>query len=131
MQGKITLVSPPDIYENENKSLLFLHLGDADQTAVSQWLSKSNFDQNLNIYVYTDEDDSDWLLYAVARCEYKYIDLDNMNSLTQALSGYLIGKNNFYYKTNQEWLGAVYSKINNNKINSIETFLENALNGVQ
>jgi hypothetical protein len=130
MQGKITLVSPPDIFENENKSLLFLHLSDSDQTHVSQWLSKSNFNQNVNIYVYNDEDDVDWLLYAVSRCEYKYIDLDGMNALTQALGGYLMGKNNFYYKTNKEWLSSIYSRINNNKIDSIETFLENALNGV-
>ena len=50
MNGKITLITPPDIFENGNKSILLVNLSDADQDAVSKWLSESTFEQNLNIY---------------------------------------------------------------------------------
>ena len=31
MNGKITLITPPDFFENDNHSILFVHLNDTDQ----------------------------------------------------------------------------------------------------
>ena len=45
----------------------------------------------------------------------------------QALQGYLIGNNNFFYKTVDENIAAVYSHISANRINGITEFLENTL----
>jgi hypothetical protein len=38
MSGKITLITPPDIYENGNHSTLFIHPSDEEQDIISQWL---------------------------------------------------------------------------------------------
>jgi hypothetical protein len=53
--------------------------------------------------------------------------MDNSNEITQALSGYILGKNNFYYKTNNENLASIYSYISNRRVLKVEHFLEQAL----
>jgi hypothetical protein len=129
MNGKITLITPPDIFENGNKSILLVNLSDADQDAVSKWLSESTFEQNLNIYFYSGEPNITWFFHAIGCCEHKYIDLDGDNYIIKAMSGYVLGKNNFSYKTVDENLASVYSYINNNRVNRVEDFLERALSG--
>jgi hypothetical protein len=129
MDGKITLITPPDIFENDSTSILFLHLSDDDQTAISKWLSKNDIKQNLNLYVYTNETDTDWLFYALGRCEYKYIDINSLDFVTKSLCGYILSKNNVYYKTTDEELVDIYKHINLNRIDQIETFLESILIG--
>ena len=95
MQGKITLITPPDIFENSNPGILFVNLSDEDQDIVSKWLSAYNLKHDLNFYVFSGEPDVKWLFWAVGVCEYKYIDLDQGNEITKALDGYLLSKNNF------------------------------------
>jgi hypothetical protein len=127
MDGGITLVTPPDIYENNNLSILFMHLSDRDQDTVSQWLSQSDLKEDINIYVYNGEVNVSWLLYALGRCDYKYIDVDLANNVSQALMGYILGKNGICYHTEDENLAAIYSHINSNRTSSIKDFMERAL----
>ena len=128
MEGKLTLITPPDIFENESYSILFIHLNDEDQEAVSQWLAASDVKENINIYFYSGENDLPWLFHAMARSEYRYIDLNDVNSITRNLSGYILGKKNTYYKTSDENTAAVCHYINQNRITNIESFLQRALN---
>lgn len=128
MEGKITLITPPDVFENESYSILFMHLSEEDQETVSRWLSTAEIKENINIYFYDHEIDLPWFFHAMARCEYKYIDLDGLNYATSALSGYIVGKKNTYYKTNDESKSAVYHYLNQNRITNIESFLERAFN---
>lgn len=128
MKGKITLITPPDIFENESYSVLFIHLGDTDQEKVSEWLAKSNISTDINIYFYSGETDIAWFLHALSRCQYKYIDVDNWNEVTQAIAGYVLGKRDTFYKTENENLSQIYHYINQNRITDIETFLTKAFN---
>lgn len=128
MEGKLTLITPPDIFENESLSVLFVHLNDSDQEKVSQWFANSEIKENVNIYFYSGEVDVPWFFHAMARSEYKYIDLDSLNNITSALSGYMLGKKNTYYKTNDENMSAVFHYINQNRITNIENFLQRAFN---
>lgn len=127
MEGKITLVTPPDIFENSNTSVLFVNLSDQDQDLVSRWLSEQNIKTDLNFYVFSGEPSVPWFLHALNRCEHKYIDLNNINYVTQALSGYMLSRSGVYYKVDDESISAVYSHINPNRIKKIETFLERLL----
>lgn len=129
MKEKIVLITPPDIFENSNLSVLFVHLNEQDQDIVSKWLAETEHKENMNFYVYDGQDNIDWFFYAANRCEYKYIDLDYANSITQNLASYMLGKNNFYYKTSNDNLAALFSFINNNRISKIETFLERIISG--
>lgn len=128
MEGKITLITPPDIFENESYSILFINLNEDDQTAVSHWLANSTVKENVNIYFYSGEADVPWLFHALARCEYKYIDLNSLNTITSTLNGYILGKKNTYYKTDDENVSAVCHYINQNRITNIEAFLQKAFN---
>ena len=127
MQGKITLITPPDIFENSNKSVLFIHITDDEQDTISKWLSTSEFNKDINFYVYSGEPNVPWFLYAMNRCEYKYINIDCVNYITQALSGYALTRNVTFYKTLDENLASVYSHISSNRIDRVETFLESIL----
>lgn len=129
MNGKITLITPPDFFENENQSLLFIHLQDNDQVKVSEWFAKSNLDSNVNVYFYNQENNAEWLLYAINRCEFKLIDLDYCNSMTQIFLGHFLSKNNFCWKTADVNTSQICQYINTNKITKIEDFLEKAFNG--
>ena len=127
MDGKITLITPPDIFENSNISILLAHLTDQEQDEVTEWLSNSSFDQDLNIYFYNGEPNVTWFLYALNRSDYKYINIDCVNYITQALSGYALGKSNTYYSTADSNLTQVYSHINSKKVSNVKEFLEGIL----
>ena len=129
MEGKITLITPPDIFENNNPSILFFHLSEHDQHAASKWLSNTKVKTDVNLYVYSSEENLPWLFYAMARCEHKYLDLNGLDFISNALSGYILGRSNTYYKTDNENLAAIYSHINGNRVKNIETFLESVLIG--
>lgn len=124
MNGKITLITPPDIYENENLSILFIHINDDDQETVSRWLSQKDLKKNYNFYIFSGESDIPWVFYATGVTQYKYIDIDSSNEITKNLASYLLGKNNVFYKTGDENLAAIYSHINVNRVSKIESFLE-------
>lgn len=127
MSGKITLITPPDIFENSNPSVLFIHIDDNEQDVISKWLAAADLKQDINFYVYSGEVNVSWFLYALSRCEYKYINIDCVNYITQSLSGYALGKSGTFYKTKDENLAGVYSHINSNRVNQVEQFLESIL----
>ena len=127
MPGKITLITPPDFFENSNTSVLFAHISNEEQDVISRWLADSDFANNINFYVYSGEVNVSWFLYALSRCEYKYINIDCVNYITQALSGYALGKSDTYYKTKDTNLSAIYSHINGNRVDRVEDFLESIL----
>ena len=127
MQGKITLITSPDIFENDSKSILFMHLDDAEQDAISIWLKNADIPYNINFYVYTGEPDINWLFYTLSLCKHKYINLDNYNNITNALSGYILSKDSVFYKTTDDNLISIYSHINHNRITNIEQFLETTI----
>jgi hypothetical protein len=127
MSGRITLITPPDIYENSNVGVLFAHISDEDQELVSKWLADKELENDLNFYIYNGESDVPWFFWAVGCCQYKYIDLDGVNEISTLLGGYVLSKPGFYYKTDNENTAAVASHINNNRISSIEKFLERIL----
>jgi len=127
MSGKITLITPPDIYENGNLSILFCHLNEKDQEIVSKWLAAKELTNNINFYVYNGEPNITWLFYAMAVSKHKYLDIDSMNNITSTIASYMLSKNEFFYKTDDENLSAIYSHINTNRITQIEQLLERIL----
>jgi hypothetical protein len=126
---KITLITPPDFYENGNLSILFINLSEKDQDTISKWFATTKLKEDLNFYVYNGEPALPWFFYAMSRCDYKYIDCDVATFVTDTLASYLLSKPNVYYKTSDKNLDSVYSHINTNKIEHIETFMENVFGG--
>ena len=127
MDGKLTLITPPDFYENLNTSILFMHLTEAEEYCISNWFKNFDSKADLNLYVYQGELNIPWILYALNRCDYVYLNLDNQNDVTQTLSGYVLANSRVYYKTSQKTLSEIYNHINGNLVTSIEHFLERNL----
>ena len=55
MTIKITLITPPDIFQNNQDSILFMGLTDIEQDHVSEWLASTDRVGNINIYFYSRE----------------------------------------------------------------------------
>ena len=127
MSGKITLITPPDFFENSNPSILFVNLSAQEQDNITKWLVDQTLPTNINFYVYDGEPNAAWFLYALNRCEYKYINIDGLNEIALALCGYALGKFDVFYKTENENLAGVYSHINNNRVRQVEQFLESVI----
>lgn len=128
MQGKITLITPPDIFENRNPSILFVNLSEEDQTIISNYLVKQDLKHNYNFYLYNEEDNPAWLLYAANRTNWIYIDFNFRNSIVDVMGSYLISRSNVFYKSEDQNLASIYSHLNQNKITTIEKFLDRVFN---
>ena len=131
MQGKITLITPPDIYENSNYSILFIGLDDKQQEQTSTWLGQKDNLPNCNFYYYQGENNPEWLLYALNRSDAIFLNLDTDSAIINIMGSYILGKSGVHYTTTDENLKALISYINNQYVPSVEQFLEKVLNDEQ
>lgn len=129
MKGKVTLITPPDIYENLNLSLLLINLNEQDQFTCSEYLGKLDNLENLNIYFYLGEPNCEWFFYSLARSQYKYIDIDQLQDIPKFLLGYILARPNVFYHTSDENIAALCQYINQNRVKSIEVFLDYIFKG--
>lgn len=128
MSNKITLITPPDFYENGNYSILFIGMTDQDQDLASKWLSKNNNYPDCNFYYYQGETNIEWLLYALNRSDAKYVNLDAGHEIINTLGSYILSKSNTYYMTTDVNLKQLINYINNSYVSNIEQFLEKIFN---
>ena len=128
MTSKITLITPPDIYENSNFSIAFLGINEDGQSAASLWLGQHEF-PDINFYYYQGEDDINWLFHALNRSDAIYLDFDTSNSIVQLLGSYILSKPGVYYSTKNSSVKELMGYINNQFVPNIQTFLERVLDG--
>lgn len=125
MTGKITLITPPDYYENSNFSILFLGLSEEQQEAATTWLAE-NIERypEVNFYFYQGEPNAPWLLYALARSDVKFLNYDSDSAIINVMGSYILTRPNVYYTTKDDNLKALMSHINNGYLDSVTEFLE-------
>jgi len=128
MSSKITLITPPDFYENSNTSLVLLGLTESDQDQASLWLGNNAKDIDLNLYFYQDENNIPWLFYALNRANATFVNLDADKAIINIMGSYILSKPNVYYTCKDENMKALMSHINNNFVPNVETFLKKVLN---
>ena len=129
MENKLTLITPPDYYENGNPSIMLISMTTEQQDAVSEWLTKTDVKTDLNLYTYQGENVMEWLLYALARSDYKYINLDSPDSITNIMATYILSRSNVFYSTANPDIKALVGYLNNNYVDNIEQFFERVLSG--
>lgn len=127
MAKKITLITPPDIYQNSQDSILLIDLTEKEQDEVSNWLGQNPL--SINIYFYQGETNIPWLMHALSCATYKYINLNNMSAVSSYLSGYIVSKSGVYYNTTDDNVAILYSHINMNRIDNAVEFLERTVSG--
>lgn len=127
MTVKITLITPPDIFQNDNKSILLINLSEAEQSTASEWLGSFESEENINIYFYQGETNLPWFLHAMSTADYKYVNTDEMPQIILYLIGYILGKTNTYYSSTDANVSSLFGYINNGQVNNVTEFLERAL----
>lgn len=120
----ITLITPPDIFENENTSILLMNITDQEQEDISLWFSNNNIDKPINLYYYVGEPNIGWLLHAISISKGVYLNCDNDSNVTKWITSYVLGKSNVWYKADDENFVALMSYINQKNIKDVKDFLE-------
>lgn len=128
MTNKITLITPPDYFENSNPSILLIGFDDAQQDQTSEWLGKNDFKTDINLYYYQGEDNVEWLLYALARSEYVLVNADCDIFAIKNLLSYILSRTNVSYTTQNEELRQLFGYINGHFVNTVSEFFEGIFN---
>jgi hypothetical protein len=121
---KITLITPPDFYENGNYSILLIGITEEEQDQISHQLGQLDSDTPLNIYYFQGENNMEWLLFALNRCDAVYINADSGTDLIKWLASYMLGKSNVWYTTSDDDLKSLFSYINQKYVPNISKFIE-------
>jgi hypothetical protein len=129
MSNKITLITPPDFYENSNLSVLFIGLSESQQEQVSKWLGEHDSFPECNFYYYQGEPNATWLLYAVSRSDAIFLNYDSEHAIINIMGSYILGRPGVSYTTSDENLKALMSHINNQHVSDVEEFLKKVFNG--
>lgn len=127
MATKLTLITPPDIYQNNQDSVLLIDLTEKEQDEVSTWLGQNPL--SINIYFYQGEPNVPWFLHALSCATYKYINLNNMTAVSSYLAGYTLSKAGVYYSTDDKNVSQLFSHINMNLVSNAVEFLERTFGG--
>jgi len=127
MTIKITLVTPPDIYQNSNDGIFLVNLTEPEQTKATAWLGSFETDKDVNIYFYQGEPDMPWFLHSIASSRYKYIELNSNFDIGFMMASYLLSKPNTFYSSSNPNVLAVYNYINQNQVKDVVDFFERTL----
>ncbi len=120
----ITLITPPDIFENGNDGYLFMNITEEEQDSSSKWLSEHTLKDPINLYYYQGENNPMWLFHALAVSKGVYLNCDNDSDFTKWLTSYILSKHNVWYSAKDENFRALMSYINQRQIKDITEFLE-------
>ena len=127
MSLSITLITPPDIFENESPGIFLINLTEPQQDEATKWLADCKLDIDLNIYFLQNENNPTWFFHAMSASSHKYINLDNTFGMSEMLAGYILGKSSTHYSTVDKNKIAAYSHINQNKVDNVKSFFERVL----
>lgn len=127
MPNKVTLITPPDLFENSNKSVMVIDLTTKEQDDLSNMLGAYQDDFDINIYFYNGEPEINWLFHAINRAEHVYLSIDKQSEISHLLTSYFLSKPNVWYHTDDENIKALFSHITNRYVTSITEFFEKAL----
>ena len=112
----INLITPPDIIYDKTVSFLLMHPSKQIKNQLNDVLK--DVQQNINIYLYEQEEEHDWLLTLHRMCNFVVIDIDNSPSSTRDAISYFISFPNTFWLTNGD--NVYYNKISNNRIYNLD-----------
>lgn len=124
MTGKITIISPPDIYINRTQSIILVNTTEQEQEQVSEWFAQNPLTDELSIYFYNNERNLQWLVMSFAVANYRYINLDNTQDESNLLASHFLSSDNCYYKLSDTNLYEAYRLVNTSKLETITDFLD-------
>lgn len=127
MTGKITLISPPDVYVNRGFSIILVNTTEEEQEKISDWFGSIDLGSEISIYFYNNERNVQWLVTAFNLAKYKYVNVDNSLDQSNVLLSYLLSDENCYYSTSNENAHEIFRLLNTSKLESVTEFLEKVI----
>jgi len=115
----INIITAPDFLHNENPNVLVVCPSYKNKQLLNQALL--DIDVGMNLYLYEDEPDLEWLLNATGICDLIFCDVDNVPKNIKVLLGYIISLNKTFYLTNDNLIP--YNMLNPNKIDNLDAFI--------
>ena len=128
MPNKINLITPPDHLYNNNFSFNLINTNDIEKEKVSLFLKKQEDNKEFNLYAYSNENNPNWLLKTVNGKIPTYINLDNTTDISVKYISYILSMSNVYYYTNDKNNKEIYSLINVNFVDNVNSFLDKVYN---
>jgi hypothetical protein len=128
MPNKINLITPPDHLYNNNFSFNLINTNDIEKEKVSLFLKKQEDNKEINLYAYSNENNPNWLLKTVNGKIPTYINLDNTTDISVKYISYILSMSNVYYYTNDKNNKEIYSLINVNFVDNVNSFLDKVYN---
>lgn len=127
MTGKITLISPPDVYVNKAFSIILVNTDNSEQEKISEWLSTNDISREVSVYFYNNDRNPQWLVTAYNVARYRYVNLNNTKDESGLLASYLISMDNCYYSLTDPNEFEIFRLLNNSRVESIVEFLEKVI----
>jgi len=127
MTGKITLISPPDVYVNRGFSVILVNTTEEEQEKISNWFGKNNLRKEISIYFYNNEQNIQWLLTAFNVAHHRYINVDNSRDQSSVLMSYMLSGDNCYYKNTDKNAQEIFGLLNTSKLDDVIEFLEKVI----
>lgn len=119
----IKIVTAPDIVHGYDPSLLLICPTEDTKNHITRLLK--DVDTDLNIYIYEEDTEPEWLLAVVMLSDNIFVEVDQMPSSMKDLASYLLGFNKTFWLTKGE--NIYYNKINSNRVWDIEPVVEKLL----
>ena len=127
MTGKITLISPPDVYVNRGFSIILVNTTEEEQEAISNWFGSNNLSKEVSIYFYNNEQNLQWLVTAFNIAQHRYVNVDNSSDQSNFMLSYMLSCDNCYYTTNDQNAHEIFRLLNTSKLESVIEFLEKVI----
>jgi len=124
MTGKLTLISPPDVYVNKAFSIILVNSTEEEQEQISNWFGANQVDREISIYFYNNDRNLQWLVTAFNVAKYRYVNLDNTEDESHILASYMLSLDNCYYTCTDVNLNEVCRLLNTSKLESVTEFLD-------
>ena len=123
MGPKITLITPPTIFQNNSIWIFLSDLSESEQDSLTKELLKLE-NQQFNIYYYNGEPELEWLFHSFSCCDYRYLNLDNGSPSSKMISSYLLSKPNTFYSSTNSLEIELFRHINHNRVNDVLEFFQ-------
>ncbi len=131
MTGKITLISPPDVYVNKSHSIILVNTTDEEEAEITDWFSKHSLEKEISIYFYNGTNNLQWLVTAFSIAKHRYVNVENTHKSpldnSHFLISYLLSCDNCQYTLKDDNLFEIYRLLNTSRIASVTEFLDRVI----
>ena len=122
----IKIITEPDIVYDTGLDILLICPRDAHKKELSKVLETAKMP--LNVYLYNNDDVSDWLFTIFRQSKFTIMDLDNISGKLKDIVPYFLAFNKTHWLTNGS--NQLYNKINKNQIYNFD-FLVSEIQGAE